>query len=158
MTSDMTRYGHKRIHGSTLETLLKIGYYDSSGKSSFLTFPFTNYYKGLSLNVATSVTYYSILLLFIKENKEKVDYSEIIGFLRKFLYFFSSSIIATLVASGISYPLDTLKRQIQVNGSLGYKKLFFSIQHAFKMNYDAGIKSFYKYSNLINQGLYGSSI
>ncbi len=148
MTSDMTRYGHKRLYGSTLESLLKIGYFDASGKNSILTIPIQNYYKGFSLNFAASVTYYSTLLFFFKENKKKVNYSEIIGFSKKFLYYFGPSLCGTFVASAISYPIDTLKRQIQVNGSLGYNKLYFSIQHAFKMNYDAGLQSFYKYRNI----------
>jgi len=147
MTSDMTRYGHKRLYGSTLETLLKIGYFDASGKTSFLMIPITNYYKGFSLNFAAFVTYYSTLLFFFKENRKNINYSEIVGFSKKFLYYFGPSLIGTILASTISYPIDTIKRQIQVNGSLGYNKLYFSIQHAFKMNYDLGLQSFYKYLN-----------
>lgn len=144
MSSDMTRYGHKRLYGSTIETLLKIGYFDSHKNTSLLIFPFTNYYKGFSLNFICSVTYYTTLLSTFKINNNNNKLAELNGFYNKFIYYFGPSVIGSIIASAISYPFDTVKRQIQVNGSLGFNKLYFSILHCFKMNYDSGIQSFYK--------------
>ena len=143
ISSDMTRYGHKRIYSSTFETLMKIGYFDVNRKNPINIFPILNYYKGFSLSLICSVTYYSTLLFTFKMNNLAQNHEN--GFVKKYLSLFGPSIFGGVCASIISYPFDTVKRQIQVNGSLGFNKIYFSVTHAFKMNYESGIKSFYKY-------------
>jgi hypothetical protein len=145
MSSDMTRYGHKRLYASTIDSLLKIGHFDTKKKSSFGSFPLSNYYQGFSLNFGASVLYYSTLLQVFKFNENRnVKYNEIHGVTKKFISLIGPSFLATILASAVSYPIDTVKRQIQVNGALGYNKLYFSNIHAFKLNMDSGLFSFYK--------------
>ncbi len=45
-------------------------------------------------------------------------------FLYKFLVRFGSSTLSLLLAQAICYPLDTVKRRMQLNGAQGHKNLY----------------------------------
>jgi hypothetical protein len=45
-------------------------------------------------------------------------------FLYKYITRFGASTFSLLIASALCYPLDTVKRRMQVNGSLGFKNLY----------------------------------
>jgi len=141
MSSDMTRYGHKRIYSGTIETLMRIGYTDEANSSR--VFPLTNYYKGFSVNILGSVLYYSTLLISLKLQKPPVT-NENKGFLGNYSSYFRPSIISGILASFVSYPFDTVKRIMQVNGAFGYHKLYFSIPHVYKQIIKEGVKGFYR--------------
>lgn len=67
-------------------------------------------------------------------------------FLYKFLTRFGASTASLMIASSICYPLDTLKRRVQINGCAGHKKIKFTsevdlMQQIIKKD---GIRGFYK--------------
>ena len=45
-------------------------------------------------------------------------------FAEKFLYRFGAGTLSLLIAQTIMYPFDTVKRCLQLNGSLGHKTLY----------------------------------
>jgi hypothetical protein len=59
---------------------------------------------------------------------------EYLGFIKKLYILFGGTTISSLVASTIIYPLDTFKRHIQVNESLGFNSEYSSgnMLHSFK--------------------------
>ena len=50
-------------------------------------------------------------------------------FLHKFLVRFGSSTLSMILAQALCYPLDTVKRRMQLNGSQGHKNLYKSDWH-----------------------------
>ena len=98
---------------------------------------------------------YSVILLSTFEWFDKVvfaDNHEIIfdkydgyPFIVKFLQRFGASTLSLFIAQSVLYPLDTVKRCLQLNGSMGHKTLYTgSISNCLSTLYkDHGLKGLY---------------
>jgi hypothetical protein len=165
ITSDMTRYGHKKLNSSVIELFTKlvveeegknyiIYRYIAVTKSTFSNLGIVKLYKGISIALVSNVIYWTLTLsMFDKmnnyfENKKErygSDY-EYLPFMRKILILFGATTLNAIFTSAIVYPLDTFKRHIQVNGSLGFKSDYYSLTHGFKMFYNEGALNMYRYN------------
>ena len=106
-------------------------------------FQFVRNYKGFSLAAISVVPNFAITMtgyeLISRINSNKNSY------LANFLKNFGASSLVSLIASVVTYPIDTLKRLVQISGSKGFTNEFFSISHAFEKVKSHGISNFYKY-------------
>lgn len=65
-------------------------------------------------------------------------------FIYKFLNRFGASTLSVLLASALCYPLDTIKRRMQLNGSIGHKNLYRDSMHCFeKIRSEEGLRGLY---------------
>jgi len=80
------------------------------------------------------------------EQQEKFHRLDDVTFLFKFLSRFGPLTVATTLATVVCYPLDTVKRRLQVEGSRGYQnsEVFNEFRYARNMMQTEGIKSFYR--------------
>ena len=69
---------------------------------------------------------------------------EYLVFFNKMSLIFGSTIVNSLITSVILYPLDTLKRQIQVNGSFGYKHEYVNYKDAINKFSKSGLANMYR--------------
>lgn len=65
-------------------------------------------------------------------------------FMYKFLVRFGSSTLSLLLAQSICYPLDTVKRRMQLNGAQGHKNLYKNDWHCLqKVLKEEGFRGLY---------------
>lgn len=77
------------------------------------------YYPGMTAAVAESIIYSTITLV----GFQTISLMNIVNKENQFTQtFFATSVIA-FIAGVLSYPFDTIKRQLQVNGAKGYKAM-----------------------------------
>lgn len=111
-----------------MSKVLKILILDLSNKLSNLLF--LNLYKGFSLHLISNLIYWtSSLLVFDKLNKQDVQSDKNIFF--KLFNVFKVISFNAISVSLLIYPLDTLKRYLQVNSSLGFNTKFNSLKEAY---------------------------
>lgn len=83
----------------------------------FVGFPLA-FYESLLFSTVT-LTGYQILYNYIKLTKNDNE-----SHMNKYIRMFGASSLIALIASTVAYPLDTVKRQMQVNGAKGFKNEF----------------------------------
>ena len=90
-----------------------------------------NMFKGFQSAIIAQVPYTIVLMgsfeLFnhLLESKETVFAKrDDTLFLYKFLIRFGSSTLSLLIAQSLCYPLDTVKRRMQLNGAFGHKNIY----------------------------------
>ena len=79
--------------------------------------------------------------------KESANYNKYdeVPFIYKFFNRFGASTLAMTLAVGLTYPLDTLKRRLQIDGARGYTKTHLTeVGLARQIYANEGVKSFYR--------------
>lgn len=108
--------------------------------------------RGLRVALVCQVPYQAILLTsfstlekVLKSNEQFSRYDDLM-FPYKFIIRFGSLTLSTCLASSVCYPLDTIKRRIQLEGSPGYKNTLVrnEFTYAKRMVAEEGWKSLYK--------------
>lgn len=80
------------------------------------------------------------------ENKKEM-YSkdfEYLPFMKKIGILFGATSLNAILTSVIVYPLDTLKRHLQVNSSLGFKSEYYSLSDGLTKLYGQGVLNMYR--------------
>ncbi len=72
------------------------------------------------------------------------DSFEYLPFLKKVYILFGAMTINSLLISTVIYPIDTLKKQLQVNSSLGFRNEYDSLSQAISKFYSEGVKNMYR--------------
>jgi len=169
MSADMTRYGHKKLNSSVLELFSKliveeegkiiinkriiiINIHLAISKSNFSNFGIFKLYKGMSLALLSNVLYWTITLSFYERinnyfENQKIKHSddfEYLRFIKKIFILFGATTLTSIFTSTFIYPLDTFKRHIQVNSSLGFKSEYYSLTKGFKQFYGQGMLHMYR--------------
>lgn len=109
---------------------------------------FKKLYKGFRISFLASVPYTTTLLAIhdsldsILKNRS-TETSQNLAF--KLYTRFGASTLSLLVAQSFFYPLDTVKRRLQIQGSDGYKSLYKSEIHCIqRMIKEEGSLAFYR--------------
>jgi hypothetical protein len=106
----------------------------------------------MSLALLSNVLYWTITLSFHERiNKyfenQKIKHSddfEYLRFIKKIFILFGATTLTSIFTSTFIYPLDTFKRHIQVNSSLGFKSEYYSLTEGFKKFYGQGMLHMYR--------------
>jgi hypothetical protein len=109
-------------------------------------------YKGFSIALGSSVLYWSITLsnfetinnYFDKKKEKYGENFEYMSFIKKIFILFGATTLNAILASIFVYPLDTLKRHIQVNSSLGFKSEYNSLTQGINKFYAGGFLNMYR--------------
>ena len=65
-------------------------------------------------------------------------------FIHKYAVRFGPSTAALILAQTLCYPFDTVKRRMQLNGSIGHKNLYRNDIHCFQTMWrEEGVRAFY---------------
>ena len=115
---------------------------EDAAKTDFF---FMKYYHGISAAIAQSIVFSSITLIGFQilfrikkeglENKKKSN---------SFLNLLGGPSIVALIASVAAYPLDTIKREMQVNGAKGFKSQYTDVIYSLQAKRQAGFAEAYK--------------
>lgn len=134
----MTRYGHKKLFSSVTDVFTKTLEDESLSRGGFFgNLGISKFYRGFSINLISNTLYWTIVIssfdtfknyFEIKRNRVGEDLS-FYSFIPKMTILFGATGFCSIIASMIVYPLDTLKRNLQVTGSLGYKSEFSGGNH-----------------------------
>ena len=108
-------------------------------------FNFLKYYRGVSWAAMSVIPNFTVTML-------GYELFSLMGFPGKkdstylsfYLKNFGVSSFVVLLASSLTYPIDTLKRLSQVSGTFRYNTDFFSNAHAFYKVRTFGYQNFYK--------------
>ncbi|CDW82930.1 guanylate-binding n-terminal domain containing protein [Stylonychia lemnae] len=98
-----------------------------------------NIFRGYPSAIVSQVPYTMVLMGTFEGLKSATDqqntlYSQRDGgpFIMKFINRFGPSTLALLLAQGLCYPFDTVKRRMQLNGSQGHRNIYKSDLDCFK--------------------------
>lgn len=100
--------------------------------------PFAKYYGGMSVALYQAVLYSTItltgyqLLHYSMELKNINETMKETNYLIRYIKTFAATSGIGLLASVITYPLDTLKRQMQVNGARGYALIYLNVKEGLR--------------------------
>eukprot|EP00347_Sterkiella_histriomuscorum_P019218 403342489 len=117
-----------RLYSSVRDCLSKAQYEKGLSKTSRITNIFRGYQSALVGQVP-----YTIILMSTFEALEKFNQSEATKFNSKkdntaFIYKlfnrFGASTLSLILAQTLCYPFDTVKRRMQLNGSIGHKNIY----------------------------------
>jgi hypothetical protein len=109
-------------------------------------------YKGFGLALISNFTYWVITLGMVeklnsyfkfKQQKYGKDFNYL-QFLNKVGIVFGASTINSVITSLILYPLDTFKRHLQVNNSLGFNQEYSSFNQAVSKYINGGVVEMYR--------------
>ncbi|TNV77496.1 hypothetical protein FGO68_gene2474 [Halteria grandinella] len=97
---------------------------------------FMNMFRGIQSALIAQVPYTVVLMTsfelfntFLDSPSATFNKRDDHFFLYKYLTRFGASTFSLLLAQALCYPLDTVKRRMQVNGSLGFKNMYKSDLH-----------------------------
>lgn len=156
MSSDMSKkpsmYNMNAQTGAS--TKLYAGVIDCMRKSQKSTRDLRFLFSGYRAAIISQVPYSVILMssfeyfdnvVFSQNQEITFDKYDEYPFIIKFLQRFGASTLSLLIAQSVLYPFDTVKRCLQLNGSLGHKTLYTgSITNCFSTLYkDHGLKGLY---------------
>ncbi len=113
---------------------------------------FLNIYKGAQSALLAQVPYTVIMMgsfeafnKLLDSSNTKFNKRDDIWFIYKLLIRFGASSLSLLIAQGICYPLDTIKRRMQLNGSQGHKNIYKNDYHCFqKILKEEGYRGLYQ--------------
>ena len=78
-------------------------------------------------------------------DKDAFNKNDEVPFYYKFMHRFGASTIGLLCAQVLLYPLDTVKRCLQVNGAIGHKDLYSgTVDCMGKLYKEGGVRIFYQ--------------
>lgn len=133
ITTELTRKGMERQYSGTINCLIQ----SSMGGIKGL-------FKGVKVSAAGSVPFSAIsfalheeLLLHLPGKSYSSPYSKI-------LEFYGASSLAVLFAQTVCYPLDTLRRRLQVSGSCQYATAWSATEVAELIWNTEGARGFYR--------------
>ncbi len=109
-------------------------------------------YKGFSIALLSNILYWTLTLsMFERLNnyfdakKFKCDSDfEYIPFFKKIFILFGATTFNGVFTSLFVYPLDTFKRHLQVNSSLGFKSEYHSLNDGIKKFSSEGLLNMYR--------------
>lgn len=116
-----------------LEVITKLYEEENSSKFQFKLF---NLYRGFSLELLSSIIYWTITFTnfdrlnnyFIRKKEKYGKNYEYLPFHKKMFLLFGAITVNNIIASSLIYPIDTYKRYLQVNGGLGFTQDYITIK------------------------------
>jgi hypothetical protein len=79
-------------------------------------------------------------------NKYTENDFEYLKLSKKLFFIFGATSLNSIFISLIIYPLDTFKKHLQVNGSIGFKYEYNSFTHAISNFFGGGFIEMYRYT------------
>lgn len=106
----------------------------------------------MSLSLISNCAYWTITCAsldklsryFLNKKNKLGDNFNNLSFIGKMFLVFGASITNSIVTSTILYPLDTFKRHIQVNNSLGFNNEYESFREGLRKFFSSGVLSMYR--------------
>ncbi|CAK94341.1 unnamed protein product (macronuclear) [Paramecium tetraurelia] len=135
LTVDMSHFNKARLYNGIFDCL----------KKTLKTQGFSALYQGFILSSCGTVPYLGISFLVHDQLKDLVpieNKSEQIWM--QLAQFIGIGSISTITATALTYPIDTIRRRIQINGSLGAQRAYVSFSDCVKKMRKEGLLSYYR--------------
>ena len=145
MTTDMSKLTHNRLYNSVYDCFRKANSSAILNSVNESNLSIKNIYKGYSLALLGTLPYTALSLPIYNYVNTllniSIDDFQLMNSYFKVILKFGPSTSILLLFSVFLYPIETGKKLMQVNGSLGYEKPYESISDMFKSN---STKNLYK--------------
>ncbi|CAD8127855.1 unnamed protein product [Paramecium sonneborni] len=135
LTVDMSHFNKARMYSGIFDCL----------KKTLKTQGFCALYQGFVISSCVTIPYLGISfvahdqlkdLIPLQNNSDQIwiQLSQFIGI----------GSLSTIIATALTYPIDTIRRRIQINGSLGVQRAYISFSDCVKKMRKEGLLSYYR--------------